>query len=253
VKLLYDILIASLTVFGVVGTFVYSYKIARSRVFVVGLVHELDNVEKSASLNSNVPAEIEEKAILGTPAAVFFATEVERRTRKDARLQALRHAMAQAEGAKKGRLLAEWNALFKIVQAEKLEEVAGELVAGEFVPESELQKKGTSSKKKWQCTKCGLVEGVEELRGEFRCSNCGNVVDCVGSEARTRSDKAALVESKEVELQKGLSEHAEVLDEHSNIFRAFERRLRRLELESVHRVQDLPDERAFSGREEFVN
>jgi acetyl/propionyl-CoA carboxylase alpha subunit/acetyl-CoA carboxylase carboxyltransferase component len=63
----------------------------------------------------------------GAPAAaVVFAAEVEARTRKDERLQALSQAMAQAEAAKKGRLQAEWDELFKIVHSEKLGEVASE-------------------------------------------------------------------------------------------------------------------------------
>ena len=63
----------------------------------------------------------------GAPAAaVVFAAEVEARTRKDERLQALSQAMAQAEGAEKGRLRAEWDELFKIVHSEKLGEVASE-------------------------------------------------------------------------------------------------------------------------------
>jgi Carboxyl transferase domain len=63
----------------------------------------------------------------GAPAAaVVFASEVEKRTRKDPRLQALSQTMAQAEGAEKGRLRVEWNELFKVVHSEKLGEMAGE-------------------------------------------------------------------------------------------------------------------------------
>ena len=63
----------------------------------------------------------------GAPAAgVVFAGEVEARARKDARLQALNQAIAQAEGAEKGRLRAQWDELFKIVHSEKLGEMAAE-------------------------------------------------------------------------------------------------------------------------------
>ena len=63
----------------------------------------------------------------GAPAAaVVFAAEVEARTRKDERLQALGQAMAQAAGAEKGGLRAKWDELFKIVHSEKLGEVASE-------------------------------------------------------------------------------------------------------------------------------
>lgn len=63
----------------------------------------------------------------GAPAAaVVFASEVEARTRKDSRLEALTQAMAQAEGLEKGRLRAQWNELFKIIHSEKLGEMAGE-------------------------------------------------------------------------------------------------------------------------------
>ncbi len=63
----------------------------------------------------------------GAPAAgVVFASEVEARARKDARLQALNQAIAQAEGAEKGRLRAQWDELFKIVHSEKLGEMASE-------------------------------------------------------------------------------------------------------------------------------
>ena len=63
----------------------------------------------------------------GAPAAgVVFAREVDARTRKDARLQALNQAMTQADSAEKGRLRAQWNELFKIVHSEKLGEMAAE-------------------------------------------------------------------------------------------------------------------------------
>jgi acetyl/propionyl-CoA carboxylase alpha subunit/acetyl-CoA carboxylase carboxyltransferase component len=63
----------------------------------------------------------------GAPAAaVVFAAEVEARARKDERLQALSQAMAEAEGAEKGRLRSEWDELFKSVHSEKLGEVASE-------------------------------------------------------------------------------------------------------------------------------
>src|SRR5271165_4214401 len=63
----------------------------------------------------------------GAPAAaVVFAPEVEARTRKDPRIQAMNEAMAQADGVAKNRLRAESDDLFKIVYSEKLGEVATE-------------------------------------------------------------------------------------------------------------------------------
>ena len=63
----------------------------------------------------------------GAPAAaVVFAGEVEARTRKDERLQALNVAMLQAEGEDKAKLRAQWNELYKVVYSEKLGEMAGE-------------------------------------------------------------------------------------------------------------------------------
>jgi acetyl-CoA carboxylase carboxyltransferase component len=63
----------------------------------------------------------------GAPAAaVVFAGEVEARARKDARLQALNQAIAQADGAEKGRLRTQWEELFKVVHSEKLGEMASE-------------------------------------------------------------------------------------------------------------------------------
>ena len=63
----------------------------------------------------------------GAPAAaVVFAGEVEARTRKDERLQALNQTMLQAEAADKGHLRAQWNELYQVVYSEKLGEMAGE-------------------------------------------------------------------------------------------------------------------------------
>ena len=63
----------------------------------------------------------------GAPAAaVVFATEVEARARKDARLTALNEAIAHADAAEKMRLRVQWNELFKIIHSEKLGEIAGE-------------------------------------------------------------------------------------------------------------------------------
>jgi hypothetical protein len=57
---------------------------------------------------------------------VVFAGEVEARARKDARLQALSQAIAQADGAEKGRLRAQWDELFNVVHSEQLGEMASE-------------------------------------------------------------------------------------------------------------------------------
>ncbi len=63
----------------------------------------------------------------GAPAAaVVFASEVEARTRKDPRLEALNQAIAQADATERGRLRAQFNELFKIIHSEKLGEMATE-------------------------------------------------------------------------------------------------------------------------------
>ena len=63
----------------------------------------------------------------GAPAAaVVFAGEVEARTKKDPRLQALTQAMAKAEGAEKVQLRKQWEDIFKVVHSEKLGEMAAE-------------------------------------------------------------------------------------------------------------------------------
>jgi acetyl-CoA carboxylase carboxyltransferase component len=63
----------------------------------------------------------------GAPAAaVVFASEVEARARKDARLQELNEAIAKAEGGEKARLRAKCNDLFKTIHSEKLGEMAAE-------------------------------------------------------------------------------------------------------------------------------
>jgi acetyl-CoA carboxylase carboxyltransferase component len=63
----------------------------------------------------------------GAPAAaVVFASEVQARTRKDPRLQALNDVLSHAEPAEKARLRSQWDELFKIVHCEKLGEMADE-------------------------------------------------------------------------------------------------------------------------------
>jgi hypothetical protein len=67
----------------------------------------------------------------GAPAAAgVFASEVEARTRRDPRLQALtetmNRAMTKADGVEKNRLRARWDELFKVVHSEKLGEMAQE-------------------------------------------------------------------------------------------------------------------------------
>ena len=63
----------------------------------------------------------------GAPAAaVVFAGEVESRTRKDERLQALNQSMLQAEAAERAQLRAQWNELYQTVYSEKLGEMAVE-------------------------------------------------------------------------------------------------------------------------------
>jgi len=57
---------------------------------------------------------------------VVFAGEVEAKSRKDTRLQALSQAISQAEGGEKGRLRAQWEQLFNVVHSEKLGETAAD-------------------------------------------------------------------------------------------------------------------------------
>jgi acetyl/propionyl-CoA carboxylase alpha subunit/acetyl-CoA carboxylase carboxyltransferase component len=98
---------------------------------VISRYHGGAYVVFSRTLNENLEVAALEgtyaSVIGGAPAAaVVFATEVEARARKDPRLQPLSQAMAQAEGAEKGRLRAQWDELFKIVHSEKLGEMAAE-------------------------------------------------------------------------------------------------------------------------------
>ena len=89
----------------------------------------------SAALNDSLEVAALEgtyaSVIGGAPAAaVVFASEVEARTKKDARVQALTEtmnkAMTKADGVEKNRLRAQWDELFKSVHSEKLGEMAEE-------------------------------------------------------------------------------------------------------------------------------
>jgi len=98
---------------------------------VISRYHGGAYVVFSRALNENVEVAALEgtyaSVIGGAPAAaVVFAGEVEAKARKDPRLQTLRQAMAEAEGAEKGRLRAQWDELFKLIHSEKLGEVAAE-------------------------------------------------------------------------------------------------------------------------------
>jgi acetyl/propionyl-CoA carboxylase alpha subunit/acetyl-CoA carboxylase carboxyltransferase component len=98
---------------------------------VISRYHGGAYVVFSRALNENVEVAALEgtyaSVIGGAPAAaVVFAGEVEANARKDARLQALTQAMAQADGAEKGRLRAQWDELFKVIHSEKLGEMASE-------------------------------------------------------------------------------------------------------------------------------
>jgi len=98
---------------------------------VISRYHGGAYVVFSRALNENLEVAALEgtyaSVIGGAPAAaVVFTGEVEARARKDARLQPLSQAMARAEGAEKGRLRAQWEELFKVVQSEKLGEMASE-------------------------------------------------------------------------------------------------------------------------------
>jgi acetyl-CoA carboxylase carboxyltransferase component len=96
---------------------------------VISRYHGGAYVVFSRALNESVEVAALEgtyaSVIGGAPAAaVVFAGEVEARAKKDARLQALSQVLAQADGAEKGRLRAQWDELFKIVHSEKLGEMA---------------------------------------------------------------------------------------------------------------------------------
>ena len=98
---------------------------------VISRYHGGAYVVFSRALNENVEVAALEgtyaSVIGGAPAAaVVFAGEVEARTKKDARLQALDQAIAQADRAEKGRLRAQRDELFKVVHSEKLGEMASE-------------------------------------------------------------------------------------------------------------------------------
>ncbi|HXR16359.1 MAG TPA: carboxyl transferase domain-containing protein [Terriglobales bacterium] len=98
---------------------------------VISRYHGGAYVVFSRALNESVEVAALEgtyaSVIGGAPAAaVVFAGEVDAKTKKDARLQALNPALAQAEGAEKGRLRAQWDELFKVIHSEKLGEIAAE-------------------------------------------------------------------------------------------------------------------------------
>jgi acetyl-CoA carboxylase carboxyltransferase component len=98
---------------------------------VISRYHGGAYVVFSQTLNENLEIAALEgtyaSVIGGAPAAaVVFAGEVEARARKDPRLQELTQAMAQAEGAEKGRLRARWDELYRVVHSEKLGEMASE-------------------------------------------------------------------------------------------------------------------------------
>jgi acetyl-CoA carboxylase carboxyltransferase component len=98
---------------------------------VISRYHGGAYVVFSRALNENLEVAALEgtyaSVIGGAPAAaVVFASEVEARARKDARLQALNQEIAKADGAEKGRLRAQWDELFKVVHSEKLGEMASE-------------------------------------------------------------------------------------------------------------------------------
>jgi acetyl/propionyl-CoA carboxylase alpha subunit/acetyl-CoA carboxylase carboxyltransferase component len=98
---------------------------------VISRYHGGAYVVFSRALNENLEVAALEgtyaSVIGGAPAAaVVFAAEVEARTRKDPRLQALSEAMSRAEGAEKGRLRAQWDELFKLVHSANLGEMAAE-------------------------------------------------------------------------------------------------------------------------------
>jgi acetyl/propionyl-CoA carboxylase alpha subunit/acetyl-CoA carboxylase carboxyltransferase component len=98
---------------------------------VISRYHGGAYVVFSRALNESVEVAALEgtyaSVIGGAPAAaVVFASEVEARARKDARLQALNQAITQADGAEKGRLRAQFDELFKVVHSEKLGEMASE-------------------------------------------------------------------------------------------------------------------------------
>ena len=98
---------------------------------VISRYHGGAYVVFSQALNENLQVVALEgtyaSVIGGAPAAaVVFAGEVDARSRKDPRLQALNDAMSSAQGSEKARLRAQWDELFKVVHSEKLGEVAAE-------------------------------------------------------------------------------------------------------------------------------
>jgi acetyl/propionyl-CoA carboxylase alpha subunit/acetyl-CoA carboxylase carboxyltransferase component len=83
----------------------------------------------SRALNENLEVAALEgsyaSVIGGKPAAaVVFSSEVDRRTRADARLVDLERQIADADGGQKGRLRTRWHEAYEAVYAEKLGEVA---------------------------------------------------------------------------------------------------------------------------------
>jgi acetyl/propionyl-CoA carboxylase alpha subunit/acetyl-CoA carboxylase carboxyltransferase component len=98
---------------------------------VISRYHGGAYVVFSRALNENVEVAALEgtyaSVIGGAPAAaVVFAGELEARTKKDPRLQALNQTIAQADSAEKGRLHAQRDELFKVIHSEKLGEMASE-------------------------------------------------------------------------------------------------------------------------------
>jgi hypothetical protein len=97
-----------------------------------------------------------------------------------------------------------------------------------------------STKKVWRCEKCSLVQFLEK---DLRCRRCRSVCDSRVAQAAEagRAEDAGLAA-----LQREVAEQGKILER-------LESRIRRVEVESLQRLQGTTQERRETGREELVN
>lgn len=245
--MLYDLLISASAAFSIAALLVYSYKIARSPVHVVGVVRKL--VDSPRPIDGPM-------ALEGVAAGP--ATGVARRAFDEAQADAKELALATDISTRvarprphiehrehMAREAREWHADLDLVafleDAERPITFVDVTREGRSSPRADLlDAVDAETKKVWRCEKCSLVQFLAD---DLRCRRCRNAYDSRVTEptGTGRAEDADLAA-----LQREVAEQRKALER-------LEGRIRRVEVESIQGLQEITQDRRETRREGLVN
>jgi hypothetical protein len=172
---LYDILISSLTVTGIVGSILYSYKLARSRVYPIGIVR-------------NIPQQLDENGAVAPTEPDFFLNKRQIPSRR------VHVSRVKFYGGGPATVVTHYQV--KALHRE--------------LHDAPLAAEASQENIFWSCEKCGFLQGTS--KDKYQCRHCGNHSSPLSLRVATvRSGRP--VNARLTEIGQSVDAHSQVLED----------------------------------------